>query len=75
MYGHHCRHNTTIAKTTALRAVAKYVLHLSYHTMKHSFMAVLVHFPYFIPPKCEKTVAGLVCFGGPKLCFFAASHP
>ena len=54
MYGHQCRHNTTIAKTTAPRAVDKYVLHLSYHSVKHSFMAVLVHFLYFIPPKWEK---------------------
>ena len=45
MYGHHRRHNTTIASTTAPRAVDKYVLHLSYQTVKHSFMVVLVHFP------------------------------
>ena len=54
MYGHRCRHNTTIAKKTAPHAVDKYVLHLSYQTMKHSFMAVLVHFQYLIPPQWEK---------------------
>ena len=43
--------------------------------VKHSFMAVLVHFPYFIPPKWEETVATLICYAGPKWCLFAASHP
>ena len=47
-------------------------LRLSYQTVKHSFMAVMVHFPYFIPREWEKTVAALLCCGGPKLCFFAA---
>ena len=49
-------HSATIAETTTPRAVDKYVLHLSYQTAKHNFTAVLVHFPYFMPPKWEKTV-------------------
>ena len=75
MYGHHWRHNMAIAKTTAPRAVDKYVLHLSYQNAKHSFTVVLVHFPFLIPPKWEKTVAVLICCGGTKCYFFAASHP
>ena len=74
-YGHHRRHITTVAKTTKPRAVDNYVLRLSYETGKHSFTAVLVHFPYFIPPKWGKTVAALTCCGGTKCCFFVASHP
>ena len=38
-------------------------------------MAGLIYFPYFRPPKWEKTVAALVCCGGPKWCLLAASHP
>ena len=75
MYGHHCRHSTTIAKTTVPRAVDKYVRHLSYETAKHSFTAVLVYFLHFIPPKWEKTVVVLICRGGTKCCLFAALHP
>ena len=75
MYGHHWHHSATIAKTTTPRTVDKYVLRLSYSATKYSFMAVLVHFPYFIPPKWEKTVAALTCYGDIKCCFFAAPHP
>ena len=75
MYGHHCRHNTTIAGTTAPTALYKYLLYLCCHAMKHSSMAVLVHFPYFTPRVLEKTGAALVCRGGPKWCLFDALHP
>ena len=75
MYGHHWRHSTTIAKMTAAHAAAKYVLKLSYHTAKRSFTAVLVHFPYFIPPKWEKTVAVLRCLWGHKMLLFCCFAP
>ena len=46
-----------------------------YETAKHSFIALLVHFPYFIRPKWETTVAALICCGGTKCCFFCCFAP
>ena len=75
MYGHHCRHSTTIAKTTAPRAVDKYVLHSAYQIMKHTFMAVLVHYPYFMPPKMGENSDFARMMWGPKMVPFCCFAP
>ena len=72
MYRHHCRHNTTTDKRTAPRAVDKYMLHLSCQTMKHSSMAGLVHFPYFIT--LNITFGSFLLLCTPKLRVVAPPH-